>query len=161
MAKVKLKGMETVMKNLHKDIEKIEGFTMKGLIRSVIIIRRDMDKTAPLIPIDTGNLRASFFTVAGRTFFQEPLPDLAPTKFKGDDADKLSFDHDAAIQSAKAEVGSKLMVMFGFSANYATWAHEAVDYKFKRPGSGAKFMESSIARNKDKILQELKKSVKI
>lgn len=160
MAKVKLKGMEKVMRNLQKEIKQIEGFTMKGLIRSVIIIRRDMDKTSPLIPVDTGNLRASFFSVAGRTFYQEPLPETTK-KFKGEDAEQLSFDHSAAIQAAKAEVGSKLMVMFGFSANYATWAHEAVDYKFARPGSGAKFMESSIIRNKDRILLELKKSAKI
>lgn len=160
MTKVKLKGMEKVMKNLQKEIEKIEGFTMKGLIRSVIIIRRDMEKTAPLVPVDTGNLRASFFSVAGRTFFQEPLTET-PVKFKGEDADQLSFDHAAVIQYAKSVVGSKLIVMFGFSANYATWAHEAVDYKFKRPGSGAKFMESAISRNKDVILKEIKKSVKL
>lgn len=160
MTKVKLKGMEMVMKNLHKEIEKIEGFTMKGLIRSVIIIRRDMDKISPLVPVDTGNLRASWFTVSGRTFFQEPLQETV-TKFRGEDADQLSFDHEAVKQWAKTQVGSKLIIMFGFSANYATWAHEAVDYKFKRPGSGAKFMESSINRNKDRILQEIKKSVKI
>lgn len=160
MAKVKLKGMENVMRNLQKEITKIEGLSMKGLIRSVIIIRRDMDKTAPLIPVDTGNLRASFFTVTGRTFLQTEK-ELPEAKFKGENKEQLSYDHATAISAAKTQVGSKLMVMFGFSANYSTWAHEAVDYSFKRPGSGAKFMESSIRRNSDRVIQELKKSAKI
>jgi len=58
----RLQGMSTVMANLNKEILKIEGRSMKGLIESAIIIRRDMEKTPPLIPIDTGNLRASWFT---------------------------------------------------------------------------------------------------
>ena len=35
---------------------------MKGLIRGAIIIRQAMDHIPPLIPIDTGNLRDSWFT---------------------------------------------------------------------------------------------------
>ncbi len=57
-----LKGMEAVMTNLNAAILKIEAGSMKGLIESAIIIRRDMEKTPPLIPVDTGNLRASWFT---------------------------------------------------------------------------------------------------
>ncbi len=54
--------MEAVMTNLNAAILKIEAGSMKGLIESAIIIRRDMEKTPPLIPVDTGNLRASWFT---------------------------------------------------------------------------------------------------
>jgi len=57
-----IKGMDNLLRNLNKEIKKIEGFSMKGLIRAAIIIRRDMDKTSPLIPVDEGNLRASWFT---------------------------------------------------------------------------------------------------
>ena len=57
-----LKGMDVVMANLNREILKIEGRSMKGLIEASIIIRRDMEKTPPLIPVDTGNLRASWFT---------------------------------------------------------------------------------------------------
>ena len=60
--KGQLLGMKTVMANLNKEILKIEGRSMKGLIESAIIIRRDMEKTPPLVPIDTGNLRGSWFT---------------------------------------------------------------------------------------------------
>jgi len=50
------------MRNLNVEIQKIKGRSMKGLILAVAEIRRDMDKTPPLIPIDTGNLRGSWFT---------------------------------------------------------------------------------------------------
>ena len=57
-----LLGMRTVMNNLNREILKIKAKSMKGLIESAIIIRRDMEKTPPLVPLDTGNLRASWFT---------------------------------------------------------------------------------------------------
>ena len=55
-------SFDMVMKNLNKEIKQIQGQTMKGLIRSAALIRRDMDKTSPKIPVDTGNLRQSWFT---------------------------------------------------------------------------------------------------
>ena len=50
------------MKNLNKEIQGINNRSMSGLINATIIVRRDMEFTPPLIPIDTGNLRASYFT---------------------------------------------------------------------------------------------------
>lgn len=58
-----LTGIQEVMDNLNREIENIEGAGKKGLISSAVIIRRDMDKSPPKIPIDTGNLRGSWTTV--------------------------------------------------------------------------------------------------
>jgi len=45
-------------------------------------------------------------------------------------------------------------IMFGYSANYALWVHEMVDAKnWTRPGSGPKWLEASINRNHDTLLQ--------
>lgn len=57
-----LKGIDIVVRNLNKEIKKIEGRSLKGLIKSAALIRKDMEDTPPLIPVDTGNLRASWFT---------------------------------------------------------------------------------------------------
>ena len=57
-----IKGLDIVLSNLNKEIKAIEGRSMQGLIRAAIILRADMDTTPPLIPIDTGNLRSSWFT---------------------------------------------------------------------------------------------------
>ena len=58
----KLIGMEKVIMNLRREIAMIKGRSMAGLIEGAMIIRRDMDRTPPMIPLDTGNLRASWFT---------------------------------------------------------------------------------------------------
>ncbi|TSA10048.1 MAG: hypothetical protein D4R73_05945 [Deltaproteobacteria bacterium] len=60
-----LRGLERVIHNLNKEIKAIEGRSMKGLIRAAIIIRRDMDITPPVIPVDTSNMRGSWFTTPG------------------------------------------------------------------------------------------------
>ena len=62
--KTELLGVEKVLQNLNKEAKRIGKHSMASLIRVMIFIRREMD---PLIPIDTGNLRASFFNNPMRT----------------------------------------------------------------------------------------------
>lgn len=159
----KLEGLKEVMSNLHSEIEKIEGYTMKGLIRSVIRIRRTMDKQSPLIPIDKGNLRASWFTVTGHSWhvnMEEAAP-IAAVKFRGEDAGALALEHSQVISEMKAQAGDRLIVYYGFSANYAMWVHELMGATYSRPGSGPKFLEASIKSNQGMILKELYNSAKI
>jgi hypothetical protein len=56
---VKILGLDKVIKNLNSEIHKIEGRTMKGLILATILVQREVE---PKVPVDTGNLRASWFT---------------------------------------------------------------------------------------------------
>lgn len=49
-----------IVANMNKAIQKIENNTMKGLLRAVTVLRADMDKTEPMIPVDTNNLRSSW-----------------------------------------------------------------------------------------------------
>ena len=58
----KVKGLDKIGKNLNKKVNEYEKTSMAGLIKAVIYIRREMDLTPPLIPIDFGNLRGSFFS---------------------------------------------------------------------------------------------------
>lgn len=62
MARKKMHGVDKVLRNLNKQVREIEGRTMKGLIQAAILVRKDMEQTSPTIPVDTGNLRASWFT---------------------------------------------------------------------------------------------------
>lgn len=52
-------------------------------------------------------------------------------------------------------------VLFGFSANYAACVHEMMGANFQRPGSGAKFLETSIKRNYDNVLIIVQKHAKV
>lgn len=60
-----LKGLEQVVRNLNREIKAIEGRSLKGLIRAAIIVRRSTEETPPLVPIDKGFLRNSWFTNPG------------------------------------------------------------------------------------------------
>ena len=62
-----IKGFEAVKANLNKQIMAIKGRSMAGLLDAAVIVRRDMDRTPPMIPIDTGNLRHSWFVTPQRT----------------------------------------------------------------------------------------------
>lgn len=120
-----LKGTQEVLKNLNTEIRKIRGRTMVGLIEAAYHVRYDMDKTSPTIPVDTGNLRYSWFVTP-----------------------KYAVNTPA--------------VVFGFNANYAAFVHESVDAKnWKRPGSGAKFLEYALKRNKNIILKIIAQNAKV
>jgi len=155
---VKLTGIDKVMKNLSQEVSKIEGRTLGGLIRGSILVRRHMAHNSPKVPIDFGNLNASWFTTTASGKGEESQP-----SFKGSNAGELASSHSAIMARAKslaASTGYPVLYM-GFTANYAFWVHENVGAKFSRPGSGAKFFESALKTNKAAILEEIRKNVKL
>lgn len=183
--KVQIKGFSNVMANLNKEIKAIEGRTVKGMIESAIVIRRDMDKTDPKIPIDLGNLRASWFTVANRKEGIGSQGDTART-FKGKKASEMKSDRIEAISESKGILTAVKFpsLIMGFSANYAIYVHENVDANFagdaskikhtkkgkvtaktkkytRRAGAGAKFFESSVKRNSGKVIKIIQQNTKI
>ncbi len=140
-----LKGIKEVTKNLESALSKIKGMTAKGFIEVSIILRTDMENTPPKIPVDTGALRASYFTIV--------------TEGKGTITHREGED--------VAEVSSVMMGLkdpacaIGFTADHAVRVHEDMQTKFKRPGSGAKFLEAAIKRNRSKILSTLAKNIRL
>lgn len=158
MAKqLKLTGVEIVMKNLNREIKKLKGRSMAGLIKGGIIIMRDMEKTPPLTPVDLGNLRASKYMVTGLGKNTEPSP-----TFEGKEKGKLKADHSSVIGKQLTKAAGKLLVIFGFTANYAAAVEENNDPKvWNRPGSGRAFLQSSIKRNQGKVLAIIAKTSKI
>jgi hypothetical protein len=158
----KIEGFEEVMSNLNKEIQAIEGRTLQGLIKAAIIIRRDMDHTPPLIPVLTGNLRASWFVVSAKGLKSEN-----PT-FTGDEAEEVQNDFNNAVDEAKAiismEPSKSLFIVIGFGANYSAAVHEMYgkgDITWTRPNSGPKYFESAVKRNKDKIIKTIADNAKI
>ena len=171
---VGIKGMDVVLANLNREIAKIEARSSIGLIESAILIRQDMDKISPKIPIDFGNLRASWFTVTSHGFGAGSQGGTG-MPFKGPDAGKLAAERAQAISEGRGIVqGVKgLAILMGFSANYALFVHENVEADFtssrkrkgkiitRRSGAGAKFFEAALNRNKNKILQIIGNNARI
>lgn len=126
---MKITGVDRVIHNLNREIKKIEGANLRGLIRAAALVREDMDKTQPLIPVDTGNLRASWT--------------VRPIK--------------------QGEVAA---VECGFTANYALFVHEMMGTRgqtinWSRPGSGPKFFQAALFRNRDRILEIIRQEAEI
>lgn len=153
-----LKGLNKVLRNLNKEVKKIKGRSLKGLIRAQIIIRRDMEFTSPVIPVDTGNLRSSYFTVTSKGKTEEGQSSV----FVGIRTGQMSEDHASCLSRNKSKIaGTKPALIMGFSAFYATFVHENVGVHFQRPGAGAKFMEASLKRNTRKTLEMIAHEARI
>jgi len=137
----KITGVETVTANLRKEILQIKGRSMAGLIKSGIIIRRDMEKTQPLTPVDTGNLRASWVTGSFNTI-------KGPSHTIGYSANYALWVHEntgAQFSGRKPtkRKGKKSVFPGG------------------RPGSGALWFQKAIERNYAKILQTIRDNAKV
>jgi len=158
----KIKGIKEVMTNLNKFLETHKQQSLKGLIECSILIRRDMSKTSPKVPVDTRNLEQSWFTVTAKQSISTPA-------FSGPDAGIMTSYHSSALSDAKAlvkQTDNPTMIM-GFSANYAAAVHEMELSKngneivWKKDGSGPKFFEMALKRNEKNMLQILAKNMEI
>lgn len=122
-----INGFDALIKNLNAAILAMSLNSRKGLIQCAKFIQRDVEKTMPLVPVDTTNLQKSW---------------------------EVHFINDGV------GIGKKYGVRFGYSANYALWVHEMVgDINWTREGSGAKWLERSINRNHDVLMQIIAASI--
>lgn len=177
--KESLKGLHEVMARLNKEVQAIKDRSMVGLIKFAVLVSRDMDITPPLIPIDSGNLRASRFILTGEKVVEGGAP-----QFEGKEAGNMSSDHSSSLSSSTALATGKPVVVMGFSANYAVAVHEMVGGNFtgpqekikytkkgkvmqstrkylRRAGAGAKFLEESLKRNEKEGLMIIAENAKI
>ena len=154
-----MRGLNTVLTNLSREVQKIEGRTLKGLIRGAIIIKHSMFAVSPTVPIEEGNLRGGFFIVTSTGTIKEGKEG----KFQGTDAGKLASDHSAVVDKALARTkkAGHPFVILGFSAFYGVYVHEMVGANFTKEGSGAKFFISAINRTQDEVLQVIKEEARI
>lgn len=156
-----LEGMQTVLRNLNNEIKKIEGRTESGMIRAAIQVRRDMEKVPPVIPVDTSNLRASWFiiTKSGKEGAPSSPSFTNVSQTTGErrsvDVSQMASNHQRVKQEALAEARyyKHPVLIMGFTASYATAVHEDMTKQRQRPGSGPKFLEQALARNQAYILK--------
>ena len=56
-------GLDELVANFNREIMKIKGLSEVGLIKMAITIERSWNYDAPVIPVDTNNLRQSWFAI--------------------------------------------------------------------------------------------------
>ncbi len=59
MATKRIEGLDTVLRNLNREISKIKGKTKIGIIKATLLVKREAMK---ITPVDTGNLVNSAFS---------------------------------------------------------------------------------------------------
>jgi len=120
----RIDGIENVTENINAALMGIKRRSAAGLILAAKLVLNDADSgTSPLVPEDLGFLRQSGFQTAH-------------TKPNGDP-----------------------YVVLGYNKNYAAAVHEMMQspsgkpINWSRPGSGPKFLQASLRRNTQKILE--------
>jgi hypothetical protein len=163
-----LRGFREVEANLNREVIAIKDRTSKGLLLAVAFIRNDTETTPYITPMESGNLRSSWFAATAERIVDK---DKYSRSFRDDPGrglkgSQLALDHSAAITEAKglmssAKTGGVIGTMFGYSAGYAAYAHENIDAEFKRPGSGPKWFEAALKRNSGTVLKIISDNVRI
>lgn len=152
-------GLGTILKNLNKEIQLIEGDISKGMLLGMQLIKRDsMDDT----PVDTGNLRGSHYVVtnAGK------VDDEGKSKVfdtKDSSGRRVASEHPKHVQESAANARAQRgpFAEVGCTAFYAEKVHEDLEAshtKVNKKGEGvqigkAKFLEDSIRKNANRLYQ--------
>jgi hypothetical protein len=157
-----LVGFESTMKGLNVELEKIKGRCNAGLIEAAILIRRSTETTPPLTPVDTGNLRASWFVTTAKSNVAES----ETGSFKGKTAANMRSEHTRVITESKSLIAANLsrkgeFIVIGYSANYALFVHEMLGAAFQRPQAGPKWFQAALERNRGEIVRKVAERARI
>lgn len=172
---IKWIGVDAVMRKLNEQTAKIKGKTRKGMTIVVLKIRRDSQK---ITPVDTGNLRASAYTIVGGGI-KRPSVNKSRASFVTKDKSgmRVAAEHQSVID-ANTSPQFGVYGIVGYTAHYALKVHEdlkAAGRRIRRSsiklGFGgkkksipdaqigqAKFLEEAIRKNRKFIITTLQET---
>ena len=128
-------GLDNLNKNLNKELERNKLQSLNGFTRVGILLNREVMTVSPTVPLDTGNLRGSWFT--------EFMTDMVTRNI----GMRFGFSANYAMYVHERVEG-------------APWGEGTVeDINWNEPGSGPKFLEAAMKRNTDKILLIMKEEI--
>lgn len=158
-----IKGVDTVMKNLDKKISSFQkNITSAGFIRVAMEIYRRADTNTPLVPVDTGNLRASYFAFVKDSQGSESSFSTTAGRKKGIKKELLQQQqaNKSRAKSTLKKLAKNGGMVFGFAANYAIPVHENHTANWKRPGAGSNYFLAHLKAAEGTIIKILKDSAK-
>jgi hypothetical protein len=154
--RLRIVGLDTVVKNLNKSLSNIENSTSKGFYKAGMFILR---KSKQQVPVDTGNLRASgamvFKGAKGVTKTLVGESRLIKSRI----TEKKRAIISQTIQRAKQDQstvtnelrGAKFGFAIVYSARYAAVQHET--RRFKHPRGNWKYLQRPIMEHKKDIIR--------
>ena len=164
--------MDQVLARFDRNRTKLEhDVSSRGLAMVSIAIRRATEEMTPVTPVDTGNLRASWFAVTDVSPVEDPL--ALSGKFTNHKFKKARWSvrhmravHQAVIAeaSSRASAERRPNIYFGYSARYAIYVHEMLGANFKRKDedgkqAGARWFSAAINRNMKAIIRILNDNI--
>ena len=164
-----LQGLNQVMSKLNKAVRKVEVQSQAGLTRAALKIRRE---AMIRVPIVTGNLRSSAYTISGGGVVSAG----SGGSFKGKQASKANEQHQTGIGegTTRAQSTTQPYAEVGFTALYAVFVHEnpragktagtspqGKPYKRASEVGEWKFLENAIRDNYDEILRLVAQGVNL
>ena len=154
--------VKIIQVRLNRELSALKLRTATGLVKACAHIRDQTETTTPKTPVDYGNLRASWFVTTASVI----KVGKGTAKFKGPKATKMIQEHTTTVAEAQGivkakEAGKRIVVMAGYTANYALYVHEDPTIKFKRENAGTKWFETALKRNTGKIIQIVKENAQI
>ena len=140
-----LKGIDVVMKNLNKFVLEEKQKSFKGLIECGIAIRRETEKGSVITPLETSHLTNSWFITTITSSMAES------------EADKAVVAEAQSLTKAKKYP----TMIFGYTANYASYVHEMAGVEWSRPGSGSYWLFKAMRKTEKEMLEILKENLEI
>jgi hypothetical protein len=162
---------QKVIDKLNIEVAKIKNVTTKGMVMAAAAIHEDTLKTIPKTPMDTGNLRASWFVVTNTGVAEGKNPTFKNTRSKKQTrklrATRMKAEHPQILAEMLSEAQtdpSKISVIMGYSANYGLYVHEMEKNKqihWTTAGTGGQWLEEAFKRNQKKILKIIQDNAKL
>lgn len=146
---VRLQGVDKAMRDINKYLVDYKGETDKVFFEFYAKVRQDAMTVTPTVPKDTGNLRNSMFFT-----YSKGRKDGSGAKQDNNLISRCESECKIAYTI------NKPVAIIGFAAEYAAIVHEAVNQRFREPGSGAKYFETHIVSNENYFVELLKKHAK-
>jgi len=154
---VQVKGLNKVMRNLRRSIQKINtDLSRVGMMKAGELVMR---RSKAITPVDTGNLKESAFVVFGGEGLAPQA--VATSNFNTDSAEgqRVELEHPEVINEFLITKRPDPFAVVGHSAFYALKEHEAVEEKHEI--GEPKFLEKAARASQKDILKILKENVKI
>lgn len=179
---VNWKGLDAVTAKINKEVQKIKGATVDGMLEAALFVQRDAQL---LTPVDTGNLRASAYVIyggGGRIVRSKSNPTVHNKKGKaGSSARFLTVASHNGVLTQRKKPSIDPYAEIGFTADYALAVHERLRGKGKGGKLGkvvshakfdkksgktfqigqAKFLEQAFKQNSSRIIAIIRRRASI
>ena len=146
-----IKNIPKVVAEINKNVKRVFKATKKGLIAAGLHIQGEAQR---LCPVDTGNLKASGYTMWSDRSSSAPNNRRA----SGEERNKQMLEYMARQSdlNSRTKSGSDFKVEVGFVASYAIFVHgNSRQVRFKV--GQEKFLQTAIQNNKVKIVEIIRR----